>query len=141
MCVFIPPIVLRVDLLALQKMDDIFVKRGERFLALSILIKLPPSFTISNSFLLFELCRTCVELQNAGYLCPVLSEKFWMHQSLLFFMRYLAEYLDNQQHLGQKVLLPQDYLSATLRCLWYLQSSSQQVLFSSFSSLSLMFLQ
>ena len=141
MCVVIPPIVLKVDLLSLQKINDIFFLRGEKFLALSILIKLPPSFRISNSFLLFELCRTCVELQNAGYICSVLPEKFWMNQSLIFFMRYLAECLDNQQHLGQKVLLPQDYLSATLRCLWYLQSSSQQVLSLSLFSLSLMFLQ
>jgi len=141
MCVFILPIILRVDLLALQKMDDIFVQRGENFLVLSVLMKLPSSFRISNSFLLFELCRTCVELQNAGYIRSVLPEKFWMHRSLLFFMHYLAEYLDNQQCSGQNVLLPLDYLSATLRCLWYLQSSSQQVLFLSFSSLSLMFLQ
>ena len=136
MCVFISPIILRADLPALQKMDDIFVQRGEYFLPLSVLIKLPPSFKISNSFLLFELCRTCVELQNVGYICSVLPKKPWTRQNLPLFMRYLAEYLDNEQRLGQNVLLPQDYLCATLRCLWYLQSSSQRVLFLSFSTLS-----
>jgi len=141
MCVFIPPIILRVDLLVLQKMHDIFVQHGENFLAPSILMRLPPSFKISNSFLLFELCRTCVELHNAGYISSVLPEIHNTCQNLPLFMRYLAEYLDNQQCLGQKVLLPQDNLSATLRCLWYLQSSTQQVLFLSLSSLSLIFLQ
>ena len=141
MCVFIPHIILRVDLLALQKMNDIFVQQGENFLAPSILIKLPPSFRISNSFLLFELCRTCVELHNAGYICSILPEIPNTRQNLPLFMRYLAEYLDSEQCLDQKALLPQDYLSATLRCLWYLQSPSQQVMFLSFSSLSLIFLQ
>jgi len=40
MCVFIPPIILRVDLLVLQKMHDIFVQHGENFLAPSILMRL-----------------------------------------------------------------------------------------------------
>jgi len=121
-------------------MDDIFVQRGENFIVPSVLMKLPPSFKISNSFLLFELCRTCVELQNVGY-CSVLPGIPGTRQNLPLFMGYLTEYLDNQQRLGQEVLLPQDYLSATLRCLWYLQSPSQQVLFLLFSGLSLIFLQ
>jgi len=53
---------------------------------------------------------------------------------LLLFMSYLADYLDDQHRAGKKVLLPQDYLSASLRCLWYLQSSYRQVLFFFFFS-------
>ena len=127
MCVFIPSVILRVDFVALQKIDDIFVQRGEHFISPSVLLKLPPSFKISNSFLLFELCRTCVELQKAGYICSVLLGIPRTRRNLPLFMGYLAEYLDNQQRLGQELLLPQDYLSATLRCLWYLQSSSERV--------------
>ena len=141
MYVFIFLIIPRVDLLSLQKMDDIFVQRGENFILLAVLLKLPPSFKISNSFLLFELCRTCGELQKLGYICSVLPEIPWTHQNLPLFMGYLAEYLDNQQCLGQGVPLPQDYLSATLRCLWYLQSSSKQVSFLLFFSISLILLQ
>ena len=50
--------------------------------------------------------------------------KFTSPNRLSLLMTYLANYLDDQHRLGQEVLLPTDYLSASLRCLWYLQSSS-----------------
>ena len=56
---------------------------------------------------------------------------------LLLFVSYLADYLHDQHRAGKKVLLPQDYLSASLRCLWYLQSSHGQVFFFFFSFCSL----
>ena len=42
-------------------------------------------------------------------------------------MTYISDYLDNQHRLGQNVLLPDDYLCASLRCLWYLQVPSRHV--------------
>ena len=116
------------DLLIPQKMADVFVQQGEGFLALSILIKHSSTFTLSNSFLLFELCRTCEELLKAGYITPScfpLPRIHTIHQSLLLFMPYLADHLENQWRMCQKVLLPNSYLSAMFRCLWYLQSPSQ----------------
>ena len=48
---------------------------------------------------------------------------------LLLFMTYLADYLDDQRRQGQNVLMPEDYQSAALRCLWYLQTPHRHVLF------------
>ena len=105
-------------------MAEIFFQRGENFLPLPVLIKLAPASGLCNSFLLFELCRTFVELQKSRFIeplsLPVSIGPYWL--SLL--MTYLTEYLDDLHRLGQEVLLPNDYLSASLRCLWYLQSSS-----------------
>jgi len=109
-------------------MAGVFVQQGEDFLALSILIRNSSEFTLSNSFLLFELCRTCDGLRKAGYITQsrsLLPRTHAIHQSLLLFMPYLADHLENQRRMYQKVLLPDSYLSATLRCLWYIQSPSQ----------------
>lgn len=43
-------------------------------------------------------------------------------------MTYLADYFDDQRRSGQNVLMPEDYYSATLRCLWYLHTPSRQAL-------------
>ena len=43
-------------------------------------------------------------------------------------MTYLANYFDDQRRSGQNVLTPEDYYSATLRCLWYLHTSRWQAL-------------
>ena len=37
-------------------------------------------------------------------------------------MTYLVDYFEDQNRSGQSILLPEDYHSATLRCLWYLQT-------------------
>ncbi len=106
-------------------MADIFVQQEQTILPLPILIKLGSATNLSNSFLLFELCRTFIGLENWGFVMSYpmgLLDTSPFHLTLL--MTYLADYLDNQHRLGQEVLLPDDYLSASLRCLWYLQSSS-----------------
>jgi len=105
-------------------MADIFIQRGDNFLPLSILIKLAPVTGLSNSFLLFELCRTFAELQKSRFIMSLPFPRSTSPHRLSLFMAYLANYLDDQRRLGQEVLLPDDYLSASLRCLWYLQSSS-----------------
>src|SRR6266545_6415529 len=104
-------------------MATVFVQRGEIFLPLPVLIKFAPISNFSNSFFLFELCRTCAELQKAGFIqfSPLLVVTSL--DCLLPFSNYLADYLDDQ-----KVLLPGDYTSALHRCLWYLQSPSWQVI-------------
>ena len=105
-------------------MADIFFQRGENFLPLPILIKLAPVTGLSNSFFLFELCRTFAELQKSRFIEPFPYSPPISPPRLSLLMVYLADYLDDQHRLGQEVLLPNDYISATLRCLWYLQSSS-----------------
>ena len=105
-------------------MADIFIQRGDNFLPLSILIKLAPVTNLSNSFLLFELCRTFAELQKSRFIEPLSLLLPIKAHSLSLLMTYLADYLDYQHRLGEEVLLPNDYLSASLRCLWYLQSSN-----------------
>jgi len=105
-------------------MADIFVEQEQTILPLPILIKLGSATNLSNSFLLFELSRTFIMLENYGLVdssWPMgLPDTSPLHLSLS--MTYLADYLDDQHR--QEVLLPDDYLSASLRCLWYLQSSS-----------------
>jgi len=103
-------------------MATVFVQRGENFLPLPILIKFAMVSNFSNSLLLFELCRTCAELQKTGFIqfSPLLVVTSPDHLSL--FTTYLAGYLDDQN-----VLLPKDYTSVLQRCLWYLQSSSWHV--------------
>ena len=106
-------------------MTDIFIQRGENFLPLPVLIKLAPTASLSNSFLLFELCWTFAELQGSGFIKPLCFPQPIRPLWLSPLMAYLADYLDDQHRLGQEVLLPNDYLSASLRCLWYLQSSNR----------------
>jgi len=100
-------------------------------------VKLASANNLSNAFLLFELCRICGELQKREFLEPDMS-----YTSVTLFpllMTYLAKYLDDQCRLGQRVLVPDDYLCASLRCLWYLQTPSRHVLLSSSFTLSLIF--
>jgi len=107
-------------------MANIFTQRGENFLPVPVLIKLATAtLNLSNPFLLFELCRAFEALQELeiimsfSYPLPTSSHRLSVR------LTYLADYLDDQYRLGQKVLLPGDYLSALLRCLWYLQSPSR----------------
>lgn len=106
-------------------MAGIFFQRGENFLPLPVLIKLAATTSLSNSFLLFELCSTFSELQKLRFIEPPFVRPPIRPLWLSPLMAYLADYLDDQHRLGQEVLLPSDYLSALLRCLWYLQSSSR----------------
>lgn len=110
----------------------------EDFLPFSVLVKLASANNFSNSFLLFELCRICGELQKREVLEPDM-----LHVTsvtlLPLLTAYLANYLDDQCRLGQRVLLPDDYLSASLRCLWYLQTPSWHVLLLSSFGLPLIF--
>ena len=101
-------------------MTTVFFQRGENFLPLPVLIKFASISNFSNSFLLFELCWTCVELQKTEFIrvSPFRGGATSL-DCLLPFVIYLAGYLDDQN-----VLLPGDYISALRRCLWYLQSSS-----------------
>src|SRR6266571_980021 len=98
-------------------MAVVFSQQGEGFVPLPVLIAVASTRKFSNSFLLFELCRTCVLLQQTG----CIREESWITSPdlLLLFSTYLADYLQDQ-HCSR----PEDYLTATLRCLWYLQSSS-----------------
>ena len=109
-------------------MTSIFSQKGEGFVSLPILITQASKHKFSNSFVLFELCRTCMLLQQTGFV----REESWSASLdiLLISTNYLADYLQDQDHSPQSVLLPDDYLTATLRCLWYLQSTSRYVLFS-----------
>jgi len=118
--------------LAHQKMHMAFVQQGEDCLTMPVLIKLASTeLGLSNSFLLIELCRTCFKLKNSDL--QILRE--WEADNvdpnrLSCFIRYLADYLENQHCSDsiQELLLPQHYVSAARRCLWYLQSSSRQVI-------------
>jgi len=108
-------------------MAVVFSQKGEGFVPLPVLIVVATTHKFSNSFLLFELCRTCVLLQQTG----CIREESWITSPdlLLLFTTYLANYLQDQHSSCQSALLPEDYLMATLRCLWYLQSTSWQVHF------------
>ena len=78
---------------------------------------------------LFELCRTIADLEKTGF---IKNESFldWepVADDFLLWTTYLANYVDDQHRLGCNILLPEDYHSATLRCLWYLQTSRRQAL-------------
>lgn len=106
-------------------MPDIFIQRGENFLPLPVLIKLGCATNLNNSFLLLELCHTFAQLQKSRFIEPTPFDMPASPSRLSLLMTYLADYLDDQHRLGQEVLMPDDYLCASLRCLWYLQSSSQ----------------
>ena len=116
-------------------MAAVFDQREEDMLPLPILIKLAAATNLSNSFLLFEFCRTFAKLQRAGFIefpsFPVTTSV----ALLTLFITYLSNYLDDQHQLHQGIFLPADYGCASLRCLWYIQSPSRHVLFLSFSSL------
>lgn len=118
-------------------MTQVFVKREENFLPLPVLLKLVPTSDHNNSFLLLELCRTCVGLLRAGFIRESLHLQIISPHCLSHLMTYLADFLDNQHCLGEKILSPEDYTSATHRCLWYLQSSSRQVILPLLFSFSL----
>src|SRR6266498_1096557 len=109
-------------------MLNVFSQQGESFVPLPILIAYASKHKFSNLFILFELCRTCMLLQQTG----LIREESWSVSLdfLLISTTYLADYLQDQHRLGQNVLSPKDYLTASLRCLWYLQSTSWQVSFS-----------
>jgi len=104
-------------------MADIFVQRRENFLSLADLIRLTCATNHKNSFFLFELSQTISELEMSGFIRRsgwVESDSSW---PLFLAVKYLTGYLDDQHRLGDWVHLPDDYLSASIRCSSYLQSS------------------
>jgi len=81
---------------------------------------------LNNFFILFELCRTCAELQRKKWIksLPIFhTEPKW----LLLFASHLAQMTNHQNWIEDRATLDENYVSATLRCLWYLQVSSRQV--------------
>jgi len=83
---------------------------------------------LNNSFILSELCRTCAELQRAKWITslPIFhTEPEW----LLLFTSYLAEIMNHEDWIEDQATLDENYVFATLRCLWYLQVSTWQVHF------------
>ena len=108
-------------------MDKVFGLEGQSYLSLSVLIKLGTECGLSNTFFLLELCRTCGQLKKE----KVIKELFDVNGAncLLLCMHYLAPFLVDRHHLRKDVLLPEHYLLATQRCLWYLQTSNWQVMF------------
>lgn len=77
--------------------------------------------------MLFELCRTLAGLKVVGFIKE--SDKDWQPDpdGLFRCMAYLADFFDDQHCPVRDVLMPEDYHSATLRCLWYLQTPRRQV--------------
>jgi len=75
---------------------------------------------------MFELCRAVAALKVAGFIKE--NDKDWQPDpdGLFRCMTYLADYFDDQHCSGRSVLMPEDYHSATLRCLWYLHTPRRQ---------------
>ena len=92
------------------------------------MIKLIPAHKLRNSFILFELCCTIADLEKSGFIKNEFLDWEPVLGDFLLWTTYLADYFDDQRRPGCNILLPEDYLSATLRCLWYLQTSRRQAL-------------
>ncbi len=90
-------------------------------------MKLALKYGLGNSFVILELCKTCIVLQQQGFVELDLRLLRPDHGRLFLFMEYLSEYLDDLQK-TETIVPPDDYASATLRCLWYLQTPTRQVL-------------
>jgi len=103
-------------------MATIFAQRGEDFLPLPVLINIASMTNFSNSFLLFELYRTSAALYEAGFIEASPGYQLTSLVSLSLLTTYLADYLESQN-----LLLADDYLSASLRCLFYLTSPNWYV--------------
>ena len=90
-------------------------------------MKLALKYGFENFFITLELSRTCIVLQQQGFV-----EVDWRlsrpdHDRLVLFMEYLSGYLDNLQQ--TETIVPSDnYAYTTLRCLSYLQGPTRQVL-------------
>jgi len=82
---------------------------------------------LSNSFLLFELCYTITVLENTGFIQHAGGWNVGVDR-LMSYTNYLANYFYDQRSslTDQNILLPEDYQSATLCCLWYLQTPRRQ---------------
>jgi len=116
-------------------MAKIFDLRGEDFLPLPILI-IKFARAPNNSFFLLELYRILANFPKLGVIRQRNSYQSMLRKIFDFINSpryysgidlepYLANYLEDR--LGQGALSLNDYLSASLRCLWYLQSSTDEL--------------
>lgn len=101
------------------------IQPGDDVVPLSVLMKLGPS-DLSNSFLLFEFCRMCAAMKNSMLIKE--SATFITPSRLSDCMTYLADFLDDWKGSEVNTFLQRDYITATLRCLWYLHTPSRYVL-------------
>ena len=90
-------------------------------------MKLALKYGIDNFFINLELCRTCIVLQQQGFIQVDWRLSRPDHDRLILFMKYLSCYL-NYLEQTETVVPSDNYASTTLRCLWYLQGPTRQVL-------------